>query len=219
MNPYEVLGVREGASEAEIKAAYKELVKKYHPDKYVDNPLADLAEQKMQEINQAYDTLMKGGAAAGGYNAGPNNGGNPFGQNGPFGPGGPFGQGSPFGQQARPRQSDFIQVRRDIDGGRLDAAETALNNSSNRNAEWFFLKGVVASRKGWYDEAMNNLQTAVNMDPENVEFRQHYAAVANRGNVFRNQAQGRGYQQAGGDDFCCQALQCYICADCCCDCM
>ncbi|MCQ2546865.1 MAG: J domain-containing protein [Clostridia bacterium] len=201
MNPYEVLGVREGASEAEIKAAYKELVKKYHPDKYVDNPLADLAEQKMQEINQAYDTLMKNGGNAGA------NAGNPYGQNGPF------------GQQGGPRKSDFMQVRRDIDAGNLNGAETALNNSSNRNAEWFFLKGVIASRKGWYDEAMNNLQTAVNMDPENVEFRQHYAAVANRGNVFRNQAQGRGYQQAGGDDFCCQALQCYICADCCCDCI
>ena len=60
MNPYEVLGVKEGATEEEIKAAYKELVKKYHPDKYADNPLSDLAEEKMQEINEAYDMLMKG---------------------------------------------------------------------------------------------------------------------------------------------------------------
>jgi curved DNA-binding protein CbpA len=66
-NPYEVLGVKPGASETEIKAAYKELVKKYHPDKYVDNPLADLAEEKMQEINEAYDTLMKRGNAGAGY--------------------------------------------------------------------------------------------------------------------------------------------------------
>ena len=58
-NPYEVLGLKPGASEAEIKAAYKELVKKYHPDKYQNNPLADLAQEKLQEINEAYDTLMK----------------------------------------------------------------------------------------------------------------------------------------------------------------
>ena len=60
MNPYEVLGVSENASDEEIKKAYKELVKKYHPDKYQDNPLADLAEEKLQEINEAYDILMKG---------------------------------------------------------------------------------------------------------------------------------------------------------------
>jgi len=58
-NPYEVLGVKPGASESEIRAAYKNLVKKYHPDKYQNNPLADLAEEKMQEINEAYDILMK----------------------------------------------------------------------------------------------------------------------------------------------------------------
>lgn len=191
MNPYEVLGVREGASEAEIKAAYKELAKKYHPDKYVDNPLADLAEQKMQEINEAYDMLMKKGAGAG------------------------FGNAN-YGGSTR---TDFMQVRRDIDQGNLDAALTALNNSANRNAEWFFLRGVVASRKGWYDDARNNLETAVSMDPDNQEYQRHYAAIAGRGNAFRNQAQGRGYQQGGNDDLCCQALQCYICADCCCDCI
>ena len=58
-NPYEVLGIREGASDEEIKAAYKELVKKYHPDRYQNNPLADLAEEKLREVNEAYDYLMK----------------------------------------------------------------------------------------------------------------------------------------------------------------
>lgn len=56
-NPYEVLGVSQNASENEIKAAYRELVKKYHPDNYRNHPLADLAEEKMQEINQAYAIL------------------------------------------------------------------------------------------------------------------------------------------------------------------
>ena len=56
-NPYEILGLNPGASEAEIKKAYRELVKKYHPDKYQGNPLADLAEEKLREVNEAYDTL------------------------------------------------------------------------------------------------------------------------------------------------------------------
>ncbi|MBP7402748.1 MAG: DnaJ domain-containing protein, partial [Clostridia bacterium] len=61
-NPYEVLGVRIGATQEQIKKAYRELVKKYHPDKYKDHPLEDLAKEKMQEINEAYETLTRGGA-------------------------------------------------------------------------------------------------------------------------------------------------------------
>ena len=56
-NPYEILGVSENASDEEIKAAYRKLAKKYHPDNYADSPLADVAEQKMKEINEAYDTI------------------------------------------------------------------------------------------------------------------------------------------------------------------
>ena len=58
MNPYEVLGVSENADEETIKKAYKELVKKYHPDRYINNPLADLAAEKMKEINKAYDLSL-----------------------------------------------------------------------------------------------------------------------------------------------------------------
>ena len=73
-DPYEVLGVSRTASESEIKAAYRNLAKKYHPDNYTDSPLADLAEEKMKEVNEAYDAIMQekknGGSAygsAGGY--------------------------------------------------------------------------------------------------------------------------------------------------------
>lgn len=187
MNPYEVLGIREGASQEEIKAAYKELVKKYHPDKYANNPLSELAEEKMQEINQAYDMLMKGTS-------------------------GSYGGGNASG-------SDFMQIRRDIDMGNLSAAEDMLNRASNRNAEWFFLKGVISSRKGWYDDAVKNMQQAVNMDPSNQEYQRHLSSLMNQGGMFRNTANNRGYNNTSNDDFCCQALQCYICADCCCDCI
>ena len=192
MNPYEVLGVSESASEEEIKRAYKELVKKYHPDKYQNNPLSDLAEEKLQEINEAYDTIMKGRAAGGGYSRS-------------------------TGGAGRTASFDSMQVRRYIDSGNLAAAEKILNGTNDRSAEWFFLAGMVSYRKGWYDDAVNKLQTAADMDPSNVEYSQAYGRIINMGGQYQNQAYGRGYGR--NDDMCCQALQCYICADCCCDCI
>lgn len=193
MDPYEVLGVRKDASDEEIKAAYKELVRKYHPDKYQNNPLADLAEEKLQEVNEAYDMLMKNRSTGGSYSGG----------------------NSGYGQSSG--ASDFNQVRRDIDNGNLGAAEQALNRSSNRNAEWFFLSGMVSYRKGWYDDAINKIQQACNMDPYNQEYSRALGQLMNVGRNYQNTAYGRGGSSA--DDIFCQALQCYCCADVCCDCI
>lgn len=202
MNPYEVLGISENASEEEIKRAYKEMVKKYHPDKYQDNPLADLAEEKLQEVNEAYDMLIKKGNSSS-YDYG-------------FGGSSGFGGGASGGGSGRP---DYMQVRRLIDANNLREAEKILNGTRDRSAEWFFLAGMVSYKKGWYDDARNKLQTASEMEPGNMEYSQAYGRIINMGGQFQNQARGRGYNQQGGDDLCCQALQCYICADCCCDCI
>jgi curved DNA-binding protein CbpA len=56
-DPYAVLGVAPTATEAEIRAAYRALVAKYHPDRHQGNPLEDLAAAKVAEINRAYETL------------------------------------------------------------------------------------------------------------------------------------------------------------------
>lgn len=69
-DPYAVLGVSSSASEEEIKRAYRDLVKKYHPDNYANNPLADLAEAKMKEVNEAYDAIMKARTQGGYQSAG-----------------------------------------------------------------------------------------------------------------------------------------------------
>lgn len=178
-NPYEVLGIREGASQEEIKAAYKEQVKKYHPDKHQDNPLYELAEEKLQEINEAYEYLTKNGT-----------------------------------QRQNP---EFQEIRKNIDRGNLAAAEASLSRTKTRNAEWFFLSGMVSLRKGWYDEAMNNLQTAVSMEPANLEYRNAMNSITQSQNGYRTTAYGRGYNNS--NDELCRMLQCYCCADALCDCM
>lgn len=208
MNPYEILGVPRNASDEQIKEAYKELVKKYHPDKYQDNPLADLAEDKLQEINEAYDKIMNERGSSYSYS-------NQSYSDHSYASGGNSQQS--YSDQAGAAVGDFMQVRRNIDAGNLAAAESILNSYNDRSAEWFFLSGVVASRKGWYDEAVSKLETACRMEPTNMEYRRHLASLRGHGGQYQNTAAGKGYGDSG--DMCCKALQCYICADCCCNCI
>ena len=188
-DPYEVLGVSPSASDDEIKRAYRELVKKYHPDNYNDNPLADLAEAKMKEINEAYDTIVKQ-RTQGGYQS---SGGNTSGS---------YGGGSGYSGS---RPTVFAQVRQLINQGNLSEAESLLQMSPNRSAEWYFLTGTIAYRKGWLDEAQQNFWTACNMDPTNFEYRQ---ALNSMGMTAT-----RGTYGGGGDDLAtlCTTLCCLNC--------
>lgn len=144
-DPYEVLGISRGASEEEIKKAYRELAKKYHPDNYVNSPLADLAAEKMKEINEAYDTVMKGV------------------QSGGFGTNGSESTGS----------FDFVEIRNLINERNFYEADVRLNSvpSERRNAEWHYLKGCVFVGRGWYFEASKFFETACRLDPNNEEYR------------------------------------------------
>lgn len=155
-DPYEVLGVPKGASQDEIKKAYRELARKYHPDHYAGNPLADLAEEKMKEINEAYAVLTKDGGAGGTGTAGS------YGSTGYSGSSG----GS----------AEFAEVRRRIQAGDLEGAERILDGIGGRTAQWYYLRGVIAQRRGWMDEAAQNFRIAVQMEPGNPE----YAAALNR---------------------------------------
>lgn len=199
-NPYEVLGIREGTDVEGIKRAYKELVKKYHPDQYQNNPLSDLAEEKLKEVNEAYDYLMKRAGA----------------QNG----------SGTYRQQEEPRyrnnqedsnRSYYEQARTHINMGNVAAAEEILNRISFRGGEWYYLRGLIFMRRGWYNEAVTNLKTAVDMEPGNYEFRDALNRVMNANRQYQSTVYDRRGYSAGPD--LCSICQCMICTDCCCEAM
>lgn len=192
-DPYQVLGVSPNASDDEIKRAYRELARKYHPDNYQNNPLADLAEEKMKEINEAYNAVTKLRSSGGSYSAGSS-----------------YGGGSAYQsayQRSQSGATNFAQVRNLINSGNVDQAEQLLQGTSTRTAEWYFLTGSVAYRRGWLDEAMQNYQIAVRMDPNNMEYRQAYSMMQQGGNAYRP----AGY--SGGMDAmdCCTTMMCLNC--------
>lgn len=199
-NPYEVLGVSETATDEEIKAAYRKLAKKYHPDNYTDSPLADVAEQKMKEINEAYDTInsmRQKGKGTGSTSSS-------------------SGSGSYYGSASG---SQFYNVRIYIQRNMIDQAEQILNSTpqSNRTAEWFYLKGMCAYRRGWSEQAFNNFTTACNMDPNNSEYR---AALNNMSRQRTYNYGGYNQPNTGGQSSCgvCDVCTAIMCADCLCDC-
>lgn len=168
MNPYEVLGIKPGASQDEIKSAYRKLIKQYHPDQFGDNPLKNLAEEKMIEINEAYEALTK--SSNNNYNSNSTS------------------TSSSYNNSSNYSNSsyDLQEIRRLIQSRNYLAAENKLNSISNRTAEWHYLYGAVLLNKGWFDAALNEMTAAVNMDPNNFEYRQGLNSLRQRGASYSN---------------------------------
>jgi len=189
MDPYKVLGVPSTASDDEVKKAYRELVRKYHPDNYHDNPLADLASEKMKEVNEAYDTINKMREGGGSYTPGSG------------------------GTGASSGSADGQKVRVAINGGDLQYAEELLKAFPVRNGEWNFLMGSLCYRKGWLDDAYRYFQSATNMEPGNSEYRQAFEFMKQGGQAYRSYGGDQPANRSndcGGCDACdcCSALCC-----------
>lgn len=191
-DPYQVLGVSREATDAEIKKAYYELAKKYHPDNYANHPLSDLVSEKMKEINEAYDTIREE-RAGGSAHARAHDDGSSY------------------------AKSGYGNVRTLINARRFDEAAAILYavTSADRGAEWHYLFGCVMLGKGNYTEAVRHIETACYMDPSNPEYQ------AAKNSIGKNAAAyGRTYSaqtNAGNCDTCdmCSSL---LCADCLCEC-
>lgn len=200
-DPYKVLGVSPDASDDEIKKAYRQLARKYHPDKYRDSDLADLASEKMKEVNAAYEEIKKmreNGGASGNT-------------------GGRSGQYSYAGNNSSTGDPQYSEIRRLINSGNVARAEQLLYGiaETSRGAEWNFLMGCVMARRSNFVDAQRYFDIACSMDPYNNEYRAAQSQLRNRANSY-----GGGYrtQQSSGGCSACDVCSGLLCADCCCEC-
>ena len=209
MDAYQVLGLRRGATEEEVKAAYRALAQKYDPQNYEVGPLRQQAEQKMNELNEAFDTVMNelrlGTSGQSDFGTGPQQQNNGYSQNG---------QGS---------QGRYPEIRALIRAGRADEALAALQAipGGSQVAEWNFLMGSAYYYKGWMSEALRYFELACRQEPSN---REYAAALHNLQRTAGGQMPGDPYGMYGGAQAnaigcnCCDMCMALWCMNACCGC-
>ncbi|WP_461809865.1 J domain-containing protein [Faecalimonas sp.] len=197
-NPYEVLGVSPSATDDEVKKAYREMSRKYHPDSYTNNPLSDLAEEKFKEVQEAYDQIMKE-RVTGGYQGGfsGQQSGYSYSNNG--------GDATVQMQAA----ANYINARR------YREALNVLSGISNRNAQWYYYSAAANYGMGNNIMAMQHAQQAAAMEPNNPEYAKMVNQMQWQGQRYQNTGYGYGRQSYGTGNLCCDLW----CADTLCECM
>lgn len=184
-DPYQVLGISHDAGEEEITKAYRQLAKKYHPDLHPNDPEAAA---KMAEINEAFD-MIKNGRAGGAQSSYQQQAGGYHSQSYGYGQY----QYNPFGgaTQMDPLTTAalYINLRQYI------SALNVLNQSPTRPAKWYALSAVANYNTGNRILAMEQAQTAVNMEPNNPEY-QNILEQVNSGSQFYQQ-KSVGFSRAG----------------------
>ena len=210
MDPYRVLGVSTSATEEEIKQAYRNLVKKYHPDKHRGTAFEKEATEKLKEINEAYD-MLKNRERNGSYS-----------RTGAQGTGQAYSDGRYTGSYAGGNNVNyaqmFAQIRQMMAYGKYREAELILRGINVRTAEWYFLMGNVSWFKGWQLEARNYYQQAVDLEPNNEEYLSALERCQSNNYTRGGYSEPR-YNDSGTLDDLCRCCTYLSFANCCCECM
>ena len=197
-DPYSILGVSKNATDEEVKAAYRELARKYHPDNYTDdNPLKDLAKEKMQEVNEAYDKITKDRERKK--------------------------KGERSEESEYTGTAVYGHVRRLINDRNFKAAEIELTKipQAERTAEWHYLASVLLMHRNRVSDAMRELEIACNMDPGNLEYQRAKEMFNNTANTYSNAYYGDNnpYGRRPSNNDACDCCANLICLDCLCECL
>ena len=171
-DPYQVLGLSPGASDEEVKKAYRKLAMKYHPDR---NPGDEEAARKMQEINAAYDAIKNP------EKVGPRQSYGGYSSYDPFGGFGGFEQEEEGDQYLRSAQQ-YIRYHR------FREALNVLSGCQNRNARWYYLSALANDGLGNQITALEHMRRAVSMEPDNYEYLQTLDYMENGGAAYRQQS-------------------------------
>lgn len=177
-DPYSVLGLSPSASDDEVKKAYRKLALKYHPDA---NPGDKSAEDKMKQINAAYDQIVNKEKYASARRSAS------YGGSGNYGSG--YGGGSqrtsdyddifggfygwPFGGYSTVQESPQMRaVRSYLDAREYMQAKTTLDGipEADRKARWYYYTAMAQQGLGNSTEARTNAQQAARMEPNNLEY-------------------------------------------------
>ncbi|MCR5663328.1 MAG: DnaJ domain-containing protein [Oscillospiraceae bacterium] len=205
-DPYKVLGVSPDASDEEVKKAYRDLAKKYHPDR---NPGNEEAARRMNEINAAYDRIKSGEAKTdAGF-------GSAAWQQQPGGAGAydywdPWSAWNAWSEQARRQQpqerSEYTAARNYIRNSMYREALTALENvpADERDARWYFLRAAACAYKGDKIEALEAARRACAMEPDNEEYRRLLEQLQAGGDFYRDY--GQSYRSSVPADRLCMTL-------------
>ena len=210
-DPYKVLGVDRGASDEEIKRAYRKLAKKYHPDL---TPGDEYAKKKMQEVNAAYEQIKNPERAQtnpGGYGGYGSYGGG-YSQYDPFGGFGGYQRtytNTDSGDNYQRAALNYIRF------GRYQEALNALNNSTDRNARWYYLSALANDGLGNQVTALEHIRRAVSMEPDNQTYIDTLNQIEHGGAAYRRQAGNfTGFEMRSNP--CMNLCLCYLCQMLCC---
>jgi molecular chaperone DnaJ len=195
-DPYQVLGVNPGASDEEIKQAYRRLAKKYHPDR---NPGDEEAARQMQRVNAAYEQIknpQKAQSNRGGYGYDPYGGYRSY-------------QQPPQGGSYQQAAYQYIRF------GRYQEALNALANADEKDARWYFLSALANDGLGNQVTALEHIRRALSMEPDNLEYLRTLEEIQAGGAVYRHRAGHYGGFQMRGNP-CTNLLWCWLMNLCCC---
>ena len=214
-DPYQVLGVTRGASDEEIKKAYRSLSRKYHPDANVNNPNKDAAEERFKQVQQAYDQIMKEKQQGSSYDGGFGNSYSGSSYGGPYADfSGYYNSRSTYQEENSRLQAAANYIR----NGYYREALNVLNDipQNERNGRWYYYSALVHQRLGNTATALEYIRRAVELEPSNVQYRQFQQNLEYGGTWYTSM--GSSYERPySGQSWCFRMMLLNLfCNFCCC---